>query len=254
LRAPGAAGRFSPVEERVSKTAAEDPGEAAAGTHPESLEPYLRPTWFLDSDSPAVVRYAQEAIGDASTDRDKAVRLFYRVRDGIRYNPYLCSGEREAYRASAIAQVPAAFCVPKAILLAAAARASGVPSRLGFADVRNHLTTPQLRKLMRTDIFVFHGFTEFHLGGRWVKATSAFNLSLCERFGLRPLEFDGRSDSLYHPFDAQGRRHMEYVRDRGTFADFPFEEMVRVLKETYGSQLSREEAARVRDPAFETPD
>jgi transglutaminase-like putative cysteine protease len=242
------------VEKRVFKMAAEGPDEAAAGPVPESLEPYLRPTWFLDSDSPVVVRYAEEAIGDASTDREKTVRLFYRVRDGIRYNPYLWSVEREAYRASTIAEVPAAFCIPKAILLAAAARAAGVPSRLGFADVRNHLSSPQLREQMGTDIFVFHGFTEFHLDGRWVKATSAFNLSLCERFGVRPLEFDGRSDSLYHPFDTQGRRHMEYVRDRGTFADFPFEEMVRVLEETYGSRRSRDEATRVQDPVFETSD
>jgi transglutaminase-like putative cysteine protease len=200
------------------------------------------------------MRYTEKAIGGATTDREKAIRLFYAVRDGIRYNPYLWSVAPEAFRASAISAVTAAFCIPKAILLAAAGRAAGVPSRLGFADVRNHLSSPQLREQMRTDVFVFHGYTEFHLDGRWVKATPAFNLGLCEKFGVRPLEFDGRSDSLYHPFDVEGRRHMEYVRDRGTFTDFPFEKMVAALKEAYGWDRSPEDAASVRDPVFEPSD
>ena len=59
------------------------------------------------------------------------------------------------------------------------------------------------------------------LDGEWVKATPAFNLQLCERFGILPLDWDGRSDSLYHPYDREGRRHMEYVNQRGTFDDVP---------------------------------
>jgi len=161
------------------------------------------------------------------------VRLYYAIRDGIRYNPYAMSRERSDFRASAIAGAESSFCVPKAIFLSASGRAAGIPSRLGFADVRNHLASAQLLEMMGTDIFAFHGYTEFFLEGKWVKATPAFNLTLCQRFGVLPLEFDGRTDSIFHPYDAGGRRHMEYVRDRGTHADFPFEEMVRVMRDTY---------------------
>jgi transglutaminase-like putative cysteine protease len=216
------------------------------------MDRYLEPTWFLDSDSPEVSSFAARAIGDAAAGIDRAVRLYYAVRDGIRYNPYATSRDRADFRASAVSRAESAFCVPKAILLAAAGRAAGVPSRLGFADVRNHLASRQLLELMGTDVFAFHGYTEFFLETKWVKATPAFNLSLCERFGVLPLEFDGRTDSIFHPFDAGGRRHMEYVRDRGTHADFPFEEMLRVFRETYprAAALAGRPAAPPRDEMF----
>ena len=52
-------------------------------------------------------------------------------------------------------------------VLAAAARVLGVPARLGFADVRNHLTSPRLREMMNTDVFAYHGYTELLIDGRW---------------------------------------------------------------------------------------
>ena len=106
--------------------------------------------------------------------------------------------------------------MPKATLLAAACRAIGIPARVGFADVRNHLSTARMREVMQTDVFYWHGYAVLLLDGAWRKATPAFNRELCERFDLLPLEFDGRADSLYHPFDRQGHRHMEYLADRGS--------------------------------------
>ncbi|MGH7821268.1 MAG: hypothetical protein ACREQ9_16005, partial [Candidatus Binatia bacterium] len=135
--------------------------------------------------------------------------------------------------------------------LAAAARAVGVPSRLGFADVRNHLTTPKLREMMGSDLFVFHGYTELYLEGRWVKATPAFNLALCQRFGVLPLEFDGRTDSIFHAFDAENRRHMEYLRDHGSFAEFPFERMAASFLEAYPVLFERLDGVKtIRDELF----
>lgn len=97
---------------------------------------------------------------------------------------------------------------------------------MGYADVRNHLSTERMRNLLKTDVFVWHGYTELWLDGAWVKATPAFNLELCERFGLLPLEFDGRVDSLYHPCDREGRSHMEYLNHRGTFEEVPLTQIV----------------------------
>ncbi len=193
----------------------------------------LAPTRFIDSDHPAVRAFARQAVADAGSARERAVRLFYAVRDGIRYDPYAFDLDPETYRASVTLERGRSFCVPKAILLAAAARAVGIPGRLAFADVRNHLATERLLAMMRTDVFAFHGMTELRLGGRWVKATPAFNIELCERFGVRPLEFDGVEDAILHPFDRAGKQHMEYVRDRGSFDDLPLAELAAVTRETY---------------------
>lgn len=198
---------------------------------------YLQPAQFIDSAHPAVVAFArQHARGES--DLERAVSLYYAVRDGIRYNPFLDFSRDEAYRASSVLELGEGFCVGKAALLAACARAVGVPARVGFADVKNHLTTPRLRELMGSDLFIYHGYTELLLEGRWVKATPAFNLVLCERFKVKPLEFDGHADSIFHPFDTDGRRHMEYVHDRGTFADVPAEQIKRDFKDYYPSHYA----------------
>ena len=198
------------------------------------LRPYLEPATFIDSDAPAVRDFARRIVG-AETDRVKsAVRLYYAVRDGIVYSPYCDFQSADTFRASAVLRKGSGFCVGKAAVLAAAARASGIPARPGFADVKNHLSTARLRALMNgTDVFYYHGYTELYLDGRWVKATPAFDKALCDKFGVRPLEFDGAADSLFHPYDKGGRRHMEYVRDRGVTRDVPVDEIIRTFAREY---------------------
>ncbi len=198
----------------------------------------LAPGPFVDSDEHSIVALAQELTARDDNEISRALSLYYWVRDEIRYNPYKVSGDPADYRASSTLAAGEGWCVPKAILLAALCRAVGLPARLGFADVRNHLSTARMRELMETDLFYFHGYTSIFLDGRWVKATPAFNLSLCERFGLLPLEFDGRHDSLYHPFDASGRRHMEYVNDRGEHLELPYDEMMGVFREHYPRMMA----------------
>ncbi len=199
----------------------------------EELTPYLQATEFLDFRHLDVTAFAESVVGLAKDPLDKAVALYYAVRDRIRYDPYDLRYSREAMQASSVLARGAGYCVAKAVLLAAVARQQGIPCRLGFADVTNHLSTRRLRDKMGTDLFVFHGYAEMWLEQRWVKATPAFNLSLCEKFAVLPLEFDGRSDSIFHPFDAKGRKHMEYVRERGTFADLPFDLIFSVYAATY---------------------
>ena len=213
----------------------------------------LRPTRFVDSDHPDIVAYARCVAGDAESGREKARRLYLAVRDDLRYDPFLAGADPAAYTASRTLARGTGFCTTKAAVLAAAARAEGIPARLGFADVRNHLTSPQLKELMGTDVFAYHGYTELHLGGQWVKATPAFNLSLCRKAGILPLEFDGENDSIYHPFDVEGRRHMEYLRYRGVHLDVPFEDMMRCFAELYPGAAERMvEAHRARGArAFE---
>ena len=179
----------------------------------------LAPTSLIDSGHPAVVAFARRSSG--ADARERAVALYYAVRDGLRYDAYRIDLDAAGMRASRALELGFGWCVTKAALLAAAARAIGIPARVGYADVRNHLSTERMRQLLKTDLFLWHGYTELWLEGAWVKATPAFNIELCERFGLLPLEFDGRRDSLYHPFDRAGRQHMEYVNQRGSFDEVP---------------------------------
>ena len=197
------------------------------------MERYLRPTAFIDADHPRVRELAETAAGGAADAVEKAVRLYYAVRDGLRYDPYGIDFSDAGLTASAVIARGKGYCVAKATVLAAGARALGIPSRLGFADVRNHLATPRLREQMGTDIFYYHGYTDLHLDGRWVKATPAFNVELCQRFGVKPLEFDGREDSIFHPLDAEGRQHMEYLHDRGTRDDVPLDELREAMARLY---------------------
>jgi len=192
----------------------------------------LQPTALLDSDHPAVVAFAARHGGGAD-DRQRAVSLYYAVRDGFRYDPYRIDLSPAGMRASTVLANGFGWCVPKATLLAAACRAIGIPARVGFADVRNHLSTARMREVMQTDVFYWHGYAVLLLDGAWRKATPAFNRELCERFDLLPLEFDGRGDSLYHPFDRQGHRHMEYLADRGAFDDVPLAQMAQDFARLY---------------------
>ena len=159
---------------------------------------WLSSTWFIDSDDPAVATFAAEAIRSASDPTERAVALFYAVRDGFRYDPYNVDHAPEFFRASSVVASPSNWCVPKSVLLTAAARQVGIPARLGFADVRNHLTSKKLSDQMGTDLFAWHGYSEVLLDGRWFKLSTAFNIELCDRFGVKPLEFDGTTDALMH--------------------------------------------------------
>ncbi|MGE8360484.1 transglutaminase-like domain-containing protein [Pseudomonas sp.] len=185
------------------------------------MREYLEPGRFIDSDHPALIEFAERFRGSSHDPREQAVALYYAVRDEVRYNPYVFSRDPQTLKASHALLSGESYCVPKAVLLAACARHCGIPARIGLADVRNHLATPRLLELLRSEVFAMHGYTELYLDGRWVKATPAFNLALCRVFKVAPLEFDGREDSVFHPFNQAGERYMEYLADHGQFADVP---------------------------------
>lgn len=203
-------------------------------------EEYLLPTSIIDSDNEEIMAYAFTTIGNTHKDPvSKAVKLYYAVRDGIWYDPYTPFYLPEHYRASNILKSGRGFCIRKASLLCALGRASGIPSRLGFANVRNHLATKQLIEYLGTDLFVYHGYVEFFLENKWVKATPAFNKELCERHKVWPLEFDGRDDSLFQPYNTEKKQFMEYVEDLGIFADVPVDLIVQAWEGAYGKARLR---------------
>jgi len=200
-------------------------------------EDCLQPTWYLDADHPGIVAFAERVVADsgAESGRHRAVALFDAVRDGWRYDPYNMVLEADSFKASNVLASASNWCIPKSVLLTTACRAVGIPARLGFSDVRNHLQSEKLRAKMGTDLFVFHGYSELWIEGVWRKASSAFNKELCDRFGTKVLEFNGVDDALMHSFDESGNRHMEYVNERGSFADVPLAEMLAAFDEAYGA-------------------
>ncbi len=195
---------------------------------------YLTPTEVIDSDHKEIQDYAKKIRGNSTNPIEVAVKLYLAVRDEILYDPYSPFYLPKHYRASYVLNRRRSFCVPKASLLCALGRACGIPSRIGLADVRNHLTTHQLLEFIGTDLFVYHGFVEFYLEGKWVKATPAFNRTLCERHHVPPLEFNGREDSLFQPYNLKNQKFMEYVAFHGVYADVPVEQIVLGWKKAYG--------------------
>jgi transglutaminase-like putative cysteine protease len=197
---------------------------------------YLIPTSIIDSDHKSVRDYAMETIRGSTEPVEKAVKLYLAVRDNILYDPYSPFYLPEHYRASYVLKRGRSFCVPKASLLCAMGRACGIPSRIGFADVRNHLATKQLLDFIGSNLFVYHGFADFYLEGKWVKATPAFNSSLCKRHNVPPLEFNGREDSLFQPYNLDNQKFMEYVKFYGIDADVPVDQIVAAWEKAYGEE------------------
>lgn len=217
-----------------------------------SLAECLQPAAIVDAAHPAVLAFAARHRGASTDPREQAVALYYAVRDGFRYDPYAIDLTERGLRASGVLERGHGWCVTKAALLAAACRATGIPAKVGFADVRNHLSTERMRQAMNTDVFLWHGYTAILLDGQWLKATPAFNIELCTRFRLRPLEFDGREDSVYHPYDLAGNRHMEYLRLRGEYADVPREEIIADFNAHYPQLPRLDQASFEQDVARET--
>lgn len=219
----------------------------------ESLDLYLKPTPIIDSDNALVRDLASRLVKDIQSDREKAVKLYYWVRDNIIYDPYSPFHRPEDYRASEILMRGRGFCVPKASLLCALARSQSIPCRLAFADVKNHLATKRFLDRLGFDLFVYHGYVELFLDGKWIKALPTFHKELCDKFGVPSLEFDGMNDAVFQayvdPVDdwtkcgarttGKPRRFMEYVRHHGSRIDVPLDEIIAAWEQTYGKERVR---------------
>ena len=198
-----------------------------------NLDLYLKPTFVVDSNSEVVQKKATSLTERCVSQKEKAKELFYFVRDRIKYNPYLALCSLEDYRASKTLLRGEGFCIQKAVVLVAVARAVGIRARLGFADIRNYLAPKELIELMGTNVFFYHGYSELWLNNKWVKATPAFNIEMCDKFDIKPVEFDGSSDAVFHDRNKKGELHIEYLKYHGTFADLPFREIMRVFIDMY---------------------
>ena len=189
------------------------------------MEEYLKPTSIVDSDHPLIKDKAQEITKGQKEVIEKARSLFYFVRDHIRYNAYLPRYLPEHFRASNTLARGEGFCIQKASLLIALSRALGIPARFHFVILRNHVLPEKIAELLVSNVIPDHGFVEFYLDGKWVGATPAFDLEMCQKYGIIPVEFNGKNEAKFHSHTQDGKLHIEYIFDRGTYADVPIEEI-----------------------------
>ena len=197
------------------------------------MEKYLRATEIIDINNRLITDKAFELTKNLSGEIEKATKIFYFVRDEIKYNPYVFGDRIEYYRASRTLEIGEGFCIPKAVLLVALARAVGIPARLYLTVIRNHLVPDKLSKLMGSDLFT-HGYSELYIEGKWVKSTPAFDLKMCQKSRIVPVEFDGKNDAIFHSHNLDGELHIEYIQDYGHYDDFPFDEILNSLYELCG--------------------
>ncbi len=209
------------------------------------MEEYLKPTEFLDFDNSDVREFAERNSDAKKSATENAVSLYYAVRDGFTYNPYTLDLRRTGLRASNLVGRKSGYCIEKAILLAASARAVGVPSRLSFYNVKNHIATERIEKILGTNVLVFHGAAELFVNGKWLKTTPAFNKRLCEKLNVAPLEFDGTCDSIFQQFDESGAVFMDYLHEYGDFADFPYELALSEMRKNYPHIFRSEKYTKV---------
>ncbi|WP_250656188.1 transglutaminase-like domain-containing protein [Alkalimarinus coralli] len=199
-----------------------------------SFDQYLVATRFYDYDKPAVKAWADQVLEGVPGDPvEVAKALYLAARDDVSYNPYVFSDDPKTLSASHVLETRQSYCIPKAVLLGAAARYKGIPARLGLADVKNHLSSPRLIEWLRSDIFRMHGYIELYLNGQWVKATPAFNARLCRLMKVEPLAFDGVNDSIFQEYTDDGAQHMEYVNEHGEFADVPMDFILEGIQSAY---------------------
>lgn len=192
---------------------------------------YLKPTEYFDYQNKYIQEFAANIKGTSLTE--KAVSIYYLVRDSVKYNPYTLKDGVASLKASYCLENHQAYCIPKSALMIALCRYHGIPARLGLADVINHLSSPKLIEWLKTDYFAMHGYVEVYLEGKWVKATPVFDRELCAKFGVSPLDFDGRADSILQANTKDGKKHMEYVKQHGTFSDMPVSLILKTVAEVY---------------------
>lgn len=200
------------------------------------MDPFLQATAPIDCDHPQIQDLASKITDGARDVYEKARWLFLFARDTITYSPYSPFFLMEHYKASTTLRRGRGYCVQKAVLLTALARAAEIPTRLVFADIRNYLTPKRLADMMGTTLFTFHGYVEWLLEDRWVRVTPSFEKELCREQGYPLVEFNGQEDAIFPSHDGKGRKFMEYVRHHGTFADVPLDLILQAWDEAYGKE------------------
>ncbi|MFX0047197.1 MAG: transglutaminase-like domain-containing protein [Candidatus Hermodarchaeota archaeon] len=200
-----------------------------------NFDKYLQPTEFFDFNKKFVRDKAFEITEGLETEKEKAIALFYWVRDQIKYNMHTYIPSIKAnFKASVTLRRKNGFCVSKSVLLSSFARAVRIPARIHLVDLINHKISQKIIDFMETNVMYYHGYSEFYLNDKWVKLTPSFDQATAIKGGFIPMvEFDGENDAVFPSYDNEGRKFGEYLLDRGIHADLPLDVIEKVFYEKY---------------------
>jgi len=201
----------------------------------EDINNYLKESFFFDYTHESIKHIVKDLINVKISKKEKALKLYYIVRDGWRYNPSRISFVAEDLKASVIAKKEEGHCIDKSIIYISCLRALNIPARIGMAKIKNHIGTEKLEEKFGTNILTPHGYVEVFLNNKWIKATPAFNKELCAYYNVSALDFDGENDSIFQEYSKSNEKFMEYIEDYGTFEDFPVEFVKRNMRQYYPS-------------------
>ncbi|HAS47048.1 MAG TPA: transglutaminase [Microscillaceae bacterium] len=208
-----------------------------------TLDEYLDPAEFIDSNDEAVKAYAYQVTKGLKYDTEKAVELFYAVRDDFKFDLNHIDLHPSKLKASALVKRGVGTDIEKSTLLAATARAVGIPSRVSFSNLRSNLTAEQLGTVLQSDLLVFHSYTELWMGNHWVKLSPAFNQEACDYLDLPPLDFGIPEEKVFEKHHKSRRRYLKYVHQYGSFADLPYDLYISELRKHYPHLFKMVDAA-----------
>ncbi len=188
------------------------------------LQECLAPTDVIDSDSDLVRSTAQGIVEGCDGPVERSRRIFYFVRDEIKYNFAPLLRSREDWKASKTIERGDGFCQQKAVLFAALARAAGIPAQIAFQHLKDYkLLGTRYEPYMPGGVLPFHGLTVLHLQGRWLWEDATLDAELCNRRGYRLVEFSPDEDALLPSTDLKGAPHFEFLGSFGPYPDLPVE-------------------------------
>jgi len=199
------------------------------------MKSYLKYTEIIDCDTKVIKDQAYELTEGLQTDKEKAIVLYYFVRDKIKHNAYAPLYDFDRYKASNILEAGNGVCQQKAVLLVALSRAAGIPARLGLVDVRDHLISDTFKEMIGgINILPLHGYAELYIDGKWIHASPAYDIEICRRKRFVPVEFNGVNDAKDSPYDLDGKPHIEHLKYHGPYEDFPLDEIMKYYTEWAG--------------------
>jgi hypothetical protein len=129
---------------------------------------------LADYDNPLVRETAGRLIGNAATAREKLARLFYYVRDDIKF---AFPQEGDLVKASSTIRLGKGQCNTKSTLFVALCKAAAIPSRIHFSliqkEIQRGLFTGLAYKLMPP--LISHSWAEVEIEGKWRRIDSYIN-------------------------------------------------------------------------------
>ena len=168
-----------------------------------NIDEFLCPTQMCDSNNPFIITKALNLTEGATTNKEKAMRIFYFVRDKIKYqiNPYFSTASRTLnYRHG--------FCVSKSNLQIALLRALNIPARYHVVNLQSSCLNPFFPNWIVKnfpEIIDHHSICECFLNNTWVACDSTFDKDLIDGAKIKGI----LSQDVFSEIDWDGEGNLE---------------------------------------------